>query len=56
METQTEKALARRSRRAQSIKRFQAYREMGADVLYAPGLVTKDEIGAVVSSVARGAR
>jgi 2-methylisocitrate lyase-like PEP mutase family enzyme len=32
---------------------FQAYQEAGADVLYAPGLATKDEIAAVVSSVNR---
>jgi 2-methylisocitrate lyase-like PEP mutase family enzyme len=36
-----------------TIKRLQAYQEVGADVLYAPGLVTKDDIAAVVSSVGR---
>ena len=36
-----------------TIKRLQAYQEAGADVLYAPGLVTKDDIVAVVSSVDR---
>ena len=36
-----------------TIKRLQAYQEAGADVLYAPGLSTKDEIAAVVSSVDR---
>jgi len=36
-----------------TIKRLQAYQEVGADVLYAPGLATKDEIAAVVSSVDR---
>jgi len=36
-----------------TIKRLQAYQEAGADVLYAPGLKTKDEIIAVVSSLDR---
>src|SRR5205807_791328 len=36
-----------------TIKRLQAYQEAGADVLYAPGLVSKDDIAAVVSSVDR---
>jgi 2-methylisocitrate lyase-like PEP mutase family enzyme len=36
-----------------TIKRLQAYQEAGADVLYAPGLASKDEIAAVVSSVDR---
>ncbi|MBC8076280.1 MAG: isocitrate lyase/phosphoenolpyruvate mutase family protein [Chloroflexales bacterium] len=36
-----------------TIKRLQAYQEAGADVLYAPGLSTKDDIAAVVSSVDR---
>jgi len=34
-----------------TIKRLQAYQQAGADVLYAPGLATKDDIAAVVSSV-----
>lgn len=38
---------------ADTIRRLQAYQEAGADVLYAPGLKTKDEIAAVVSSVDR---
>jgi len=38
---------------ADTIKRLQAYQEAGADVLYAPGLTTKEEIAAVVSSVDR---
>ncbi len=38
---------------ADTIKRLQAYQEAGADVLYAPGLITRDEIAAVVSSVDR---
>ena len=36
-----------------TIVRLQAYQEAGADVLYAPGLATKDDIAAVVSSVDR---
>jgi 2-methylisocitrate lyase-like PEP mutase family enzyme len=36
-----------------TISRLQAYQEAGADVLYAPGLTTKDDIAAVVSSVDR---
>jgi 2-methylisocitrate lyase-like PEP mutase family enzyme len=36
-----------------TIKRLQAYQEAGADVLYAPGLETKEDIAAVVVSVDR---
>ena len=36
-----------------TIARLQAYQEAGADVLYAPGLASRDEIAAVVSSVDR---
>jgi 2-methylisocitrate lyase-like PEP mutase family enzyme len=36
-----------------TIKRLQAYQEAGATVLYAPGLRTKEDIAAVVSSVDR---
>jgi 2-methylisocitrate lyase-like PEP mutase family enzyme len=36
-----------------TIKRLQAYQEAGTDVLYAPGLTTRDEIAAVVRSVDR---
>lgn len=36
-----------------TITRLQAYQEAGADVLYAPGLTTKEEIAAVVRSVDR---
>jgi 2-methylisocitrate lyase-like PEP mutase family enzyme len=36
-----------------TIKRLQAFQQAGADVLYAPGLTTKDDIAAVVSSVDR---
>lgn len=36
-----------------TIKRLQAYQEAGADVLYAPGLTSKEDIAAVVSSLDR---
>lgn len=36
-----------------TIRRLEAYQEAGADVLYAPGLVSKDDIASVVSSVDR---
>ena len=36
-----------------TITRLQAYQEAGADVLYAPGLTSKDEIATLVSSVDR---
>jgi 2-methylisocitrate lyase-like PEP mutase family enzyme len=36
-----------------TIARLQAYQEAGADVLYAPGLTSKEDIAAVVRSVAR---
>jgi 2-methylisocitrate lyase-like PEP mutase family enzyme len=36
-----------------TIQRLQAYQEAGANVLYAPGLTTKEDIAAVVSSVDR---
>jgi 2-methylisocitrate lyase-like PEP mutase family enzyme len=36
-----------------TIKRLQAYQEAGADVLYAPGLASRDDIAAVVSSLDR---
>jgi 2-methylisocitrate lyase-like PEP mutase family enzyme len=36
-----------------TIARLQAYQTAGADVLYAPGLTSKDDIAAVVSSVDR---
>ncbi len=36
-----------------TINRLQSYQEAGADVLYAPGLATKDDIAAVVSSLDR---
>jgi 2-methylisocitrate lyase-like PEP mutase family enzyme len=36
-----------------TIKRLQAYQEAGADVLYAPGLATREDIATVVRSVDR---
>jgi 2-methylisocitrate lyase-like PEP mutase family enzyme len=36
-----------------TIRRLQAYQEAGADVLYAPCITTRDEIGAIVKSVDR---
>jgi len=36
-----------------TIRRLQAYQEAGADVLYAPGLATRDDIVAVVGSLDR---
>lgn len=36
-----------------TIKRLQSYQEAGADVLYAPGLASKEDIAAVVTSVDR---
>lgn len=38
---------------ADTIKRLQAFQEAGADVLYAPGLASKDDITALVRSVDR---
>lgn len=38
---------------ADTIRRLQAFQEAGADVLFAPGLVSKEDIAAVVSSVDR---
>lgn len=36
-----------------TIKRLQAYQEAGADVLYAPGLASREDIASVVSSLDR---
>ena len=36
-----------------TIERLQSYQDAGADVLYAPGLATRDDIAAVVKSVDR---
>lgn len=38
---------------ADTIRRLQAYQQAGADVLYAPGLTSKEDIAAVVSSLDR---
>jgi len=35
-----------------TIRRLEAFADAGADVLYAPGLKTREEIGAVVKAVA----
>ena len=48
-----ENYLAGRPDLKDTIKRLQAYQEAGADVLYAPGLTSKDDIATVVSSVDR---
>ena len=48
-----ENYLHRRPDLGDTIKRLQAYQEAGADVLYAPGLASKNDIAAVVSSVDR---
>jgi 2-methylisocitrate lyase-like PEP mutase family enzyme len=48
-----ENYLVGRPELADTIKRLQAYQEAGADVLYAPGLTSKDDIAAVVRSVDR---
>jgi 2-methylisocitrate lyase-like PEP mutase family enzyme len=37
---------------AESIRRLKAYAEAGADVLYAPGAATRDDIAAIVAAVA----
>lgn len=44
--------LVGRPDRAETIHRLQAYAAAGADCLYAPGLRTADDIGAVVAAVA----
>lgn len=38
---------------ADTIRRLQAFQEAGADVLYAPGIVSEEDIRAVISSVDR---
>jgi 2-methylisocitrate lyase-like PEP mutase family enzyme len=48
-----ENHIAGRPDLADTIRRLQAYQEAGADVLYAPGLASPDEIAAVVRSVDR---
>ena len=49
----TENYLVGRPDLQDTIKRLQAYQEAGADVLYAPGLTSKDDIAAVVRAVDR---
>lgn len=46
-----ENFLVGRTDLADTIKRLQAYQEAGADVLYAPGLKSREDIAAVVSSL-----
>lgn len=48
-----ENYLAGRSDLGDTIKRLQAYQAAGADVLYAPGIVSKDDIATIVKSVDR---
>ncbi|MEM5385727.1 isocitrate lyase/phosphoenolpyruvate mutase family protein [Paraburkholderia phymatum] len=48
-----ENYLVGRADLADTIRRLQAFQEAGADVLYAPGLKTREDIAAVVSSVDR---
>jgi len=48
-----ENFLVGRSDLADVIRRLQAYQEAGADVLYAPGLVERDDIAAVVKALDR---
>lgn len=48
-----ENYLAGRSDLGDTIKRLQAYQAAGADVLYAPGIVSKDDIATIVRSVDR---
>jgi 2-methylisocitrate lyase-like PEP mutase family enzyme len=48
-----ENHLVGRADLADTIARLQAYQEAGADVLYAPGLVSADDIATVVRSVDR---
>ena len=47
-----ENLISGRPDRADTIRRLQAFAAVGADVLYAPGLKTRDEIAAVVQAVA----
>jgi 2-methylisocitrate lyase-like PEP mutase family enzyme len=48
-----ENYLAGRPDLSDTIKRLQAYQAAGADVLYAPGIVSKDDIATIVRSVDR---
>jgi 2-methylisocitrate lyase-like PEP mutase family enzyme len=49
----SENFIAGRPDLADTIKRLQAFQEAGADVLFAPGIVSRDDIASVVSSVDR---
>jgi 2-methylisocitrate lyase-like PEP mutase family enzyme len=48
-----ENYLVGRAEIGDTIRRLQAYQQAGADVLYAPGLTSKEDIAAVVSSLDR---
>jgi len=48
-----ENFLAGRRDLADTIRRLQRYQEAGADVLYAPGLATKEDLAAIVRAVDR---
>lgn len=48
-----ENYLAGRPDLADTIKRLQAYQTAGADVLYAPGIVSKQDIATIVKSLDR---
>jgi 2-methylisocitrate lyase-like PEP mutase family enzyme len=48
-----ENFIAGRPDLADTIKRLQAYQEAGADVLFAPGLTTREQIRSVVQSIDR---
>jgi 2-methylisocitrate lyase-like PEP mutase family enzyme len=48
-----ENYLVGRQELGETIKRLQAYQDAGADVLYAPGIVRKEEIGTLVKSLDR---
>jgi 2-methylisocitrate lyase-like PEP mutase family enzyme len=48
-----ENYLAGRPDLSDTIKRLQAYQAAGADVLYAPGIVSREDIAAIVKSVDR---
>jgi len=49
----SENYLAGRPDLEDTIRRLQAYQQAGADVLYAPGLTTREEIAAVVGALER---
>jgi 2-methylisocitrate lyase-like PEP mutase family enzyme len=49
----TENFLAGRRDLDDTIARLRAFQDVGADVLYAPGITTRDEITAVVKAVSR---